>query len=334
VENAIKCFYHIATCISSDAEKVERLCGITEDNDNAALLDRLQQFLESLSNSSTPNSRTTISLILNLLALLARGSFRVTKALHEKGVAIILSSLLTFDTPSGDSSVLSSPSAKRTERSPFDHFNEIIVLLDELLPKNHGAAKYVSELPVNARKMLLQNMVHPPEEKQEEAKHDDQKEKMVSENQTLLVSLGESIVPPLMHLFSSNHNEAISYRCLTVIGTIINNSNSETLRTMLKQIPFSTFLTNLLSSNDMIFVGCALQMCTVLLKKLPDIFLAYFVREGVVNQARKLAGRDDNKIKRMVDVMKEKAEKALKKAQKEHEKKVEQAIKDEEERIK
>jgi E3 ubiquitin-protein ligase TRIP12 len=334
VECAVKCFYHIATCIAMDSEKVERLCGIREDNYNGALLDRLQQFLESLATTSVPNSRTTINLILNLLALLARGSFKVTKVLHEKGIAMILSNLLQFETPS-DGSVLSSPSAKRTERTPLDHFNEVVVLLDELLPKNIGEDRYISELPVSVRKMLLQNLVHPTNTEDHGRKENkiDAKAEMLANNQALLLTLGESIVPPLMHLFSSNHNEAVSYRCLTVIGTIINNSNSDTIRIMLRQIPFSTFLSNLLSSNDMVFVGCALQMCLVLLQKLPDVFLAYFVREGVVNQARKIAGRDDNKMKRMIDIMKEKTEKAFKKAQKEHEKKVEQAKKDEEERI-
>jgi E3 ubiquitin-protein ligase TRIP12 len=258
----------------------------------------------------------------------------VTKALHEKGIAFILSGLLAYDSQGSDTS-LHSPAAKRTERSPFDHFNEVVVLLDELLPKNRGTSKFVSEIPVNTRKSLLQNMVSPqstPEHTEEEEKPDEI-QKMIEENQALLLTLGESIIPPIMHLFASNHNEAVSYRCLTVIGTIINSSNSETLKTMLRQIAFSTFLSNLLSSNDMIFVGCALQMCLLLLNKLPEIFLEYFVREGVVNQAKKIAGREDNKVKRMIDVMKEKVEKALKKAEKEHEKKVEQAIKDEEERL-
>lgn len=248
---------------------------------------------------------------------------------------MILSNLLQFDSAAGNNANISSPSAKRMERSPLDHFNDIIVLLDELLPKNRGSNKFVSEMSVAVRKGLLQSMVQPTSEEQENENNIelDAKTKMLAKNQELLLTLGESIIPPLMHLFSSNHNEAVSYRCLTVIGTIINNSNSDTLRTMLRQIPFSTFLGNLLSTNDMVFVGAALQICLILLQKMPEVFGAYFIREGVVNQARKLAGRDEDKVRRMVDIMREKTEKAFKKAQKEHEKKVEQAIKDEEERL-
>src|SRR4051794_15118957 len=45
----------------------------------------------------------------------------------------------------------------------------------------------------------------------------------------------------------------------------------------------------MLNSNDLKTVVPALQLCTVLMEKLPDVFHVHFRREGVTHQLRRLA---------------------------------------------
>jgi hypothetical protein len=51
----------------------------------------------------------------------------------------------------------------------------------------------------------------------------------------------------------------------------------------------SAFIAELLGANRLLFVGGALSLAKILLEKLPDIFVYYFKREGVLNQINVLA---------------------------------------------
>jgi hypothetical protein len=67
------------------------------------------------------------------------------------------------------------------------------------------------------------------------------------------------------------------------------NTEHELLYDLLQNLPISSQIAAMLQSQqDTKIVVCALQMCDILIKNIPDIFQVYFHREGVVYQIDKL----------------------------------------------
>src|SRR6185312_10492749 len=60
------------------------------------------------------------------------------------------------------------------------------------------------------------------------------------------------------------------------------------LRQMLANLPISSHIASMLANADTKIRVSALQMCEVLMQKLPQVFAVYFLREGVIHQIDKL----------------------------------------------
>lgn len=61
-------------------------------------------------------------------------------------------------------------------------------------------------------------------------------------------------------------------------------------REVLRGVPISSFIASLLASKDSAAMDAALQLAEILMGKLPDIMVQYFVKEGVVHAIDQLAG--------------------------------------------
>jgi len=57
---------------------------------------------------------------------------------------------------------------------------------------------------------------------------------------------------------------------------------------LLKNLPISSHLASMLASQDTKILVSALQMCEILMEKMPGVFAVYFNREGVMHQIDKL----------------------------------------------
>ena len=60
------------------------------------------------------------------------------------------------------------------------------------------------------------------------------------------------------------------------------------LYNLLKNLPISSQIASMLASIDTKILVSALQMCEILMQKMPDVFSVYFHREGVIHQIDKL----------------------------------------------
>jgi E3 ubiquitin-protein ligase TRIP12 len=111
-----------------------------------------------------------------------------------------------------------------------------------------------------------------------------------------LYHLGEQLLPTLLDLFATLFFFDIRYKCLMAITKIVYFSNATILVNLLRDLTFSRFLAELLSSDDTPLVATAIYLAENLMEKLSDIFRIYFVREGVVHEIEKLiASADESK---------------------------------------
>lgn len=70
------------------------------------------------------------------------------------------------------------------------------------------------------------------------------------------------------------------------------------LTVLLHDVPASSFIAGLLTSDEPPTACAALQLASVLLTKLPDVFCTHFFKEGVVHALRKLAAKAGNDERR------------------------------------
>jgi E3 ubiquitin-protein ligase TRIP12 len=67
-----------------------------------------------------------------------------------------------------------------------------------------------------------------------------------------------------------------------------NNSENNILYNLLKTLPISSHIASMLASTDPKIIVSALQICEILMQKMPDVFSVYFHREGVIHQIDRL----------------------------------------------
>lgn len=105
----------------------------------------------------------------------------------------------------------------------------------------------------------------------------------VYENNQRLYDLGSSLLLDLVSIGGSRSSNEMRRKCLTVILKMIVASSPEILTDILRELSFSSFIANQLTSRDMDFIWLSIHIIEDLMMKLPDIFRTFFVREGVVD---------------------------------------------------
>eukprot|EP01091_Cochliopodium_minus_P006638 TRINITY_DN1664_c0_g5_i1.p1 TRINITY_DN1664_c0_g5~~TRINITY_DN1664_c0_g5_i1.p1 ORF type:complete len:1844 (+),score=682.30 TRINITY_DN1664_c0_g5_i1:44-5533(+) len=126
-----------------------------------------------------------------------------------------------------------------------------------------------------------------------EVEIDDPQEIYCKKNTTFLLNLGTSIIKHLIKFYTSIVNADVHDRSLILILKFIYFSSSETLSELLREVPISNLLSNMLSAHEMHSKVIAILIANSLMEKLPDIFKKYFKREGVVHRIYQLSIDDE-----------------------------------------
>ncbi|KAG2392647.1 hypothetical protein C9374_011372 [Naegleria lovaniensis] len=302
-DSAIFCLTRIVYPFLKDDEKLLNICNSSE---------LLSHATEILSNDKA--SKNTISLMLKLLKSVSVCS-QLVKDIYERGFMHLLTGLLS------------------PERGLHECLIDTLYFILALLPKLPRKDELACQMSHSQRKKLLVRMteVKPPNQStiEEPNTPQDKLEALFTEQPTLLQTASEVLLEPLIHIFSSNQNDHVSNILLQIIGTIIYFSPSQMLVETLKDIPFSTFLASLLSSDDISRVSTALQISEILSCKLPSIFDMYFLREGVIHRIKAIGGREPNSSEEfLLDQMRKKTEETYQKAEQERKEKEERLKKE------
>ena len=113
-----------------------------------------------------------------------------------------------------------------------------------------------------------------------------------------------SLFAILYAVYSSSAGPSIKHRCLRALLRMIYYSGNDqviipplpnkdggqlsVLHSLLKNLPISSQIASMLASADTKILVSALQICEILMQKMPDVFSVYFLREGVIHQIDRL----------------------------------------------
>lgn len=145
--------------------------------------------------------------------------------------------------------------------------------LKDPLIANQKVVKNVSNENVNDKEEMEDE-----ENLQDEKQVEDPQEIFFKKTPSFLLNLGTSIITHLIKFNNSSVNPDIRDRSLIIILKFLYFSDSETLCELLKDVPISNFISNLLSSSEIYPRVIAVLMSNLLMEKLPEIFSKYFKR--------------------------------------------------------
>lgn len=256
------------------------------------ILDNIFKILEKRDNHVVYNSS------INLLYSICQSSIELTKKLLKMKIGNLISNILLQDQDTKDKPI------------PIVELLQIII---ELVPRIKYSEQLVTEMNQTRRKELFHSITSPIKENYKSGFLT--REELIKEDS--FIEFGKLMIPILMKVYSTNMNPNVRSFCLTIIGSILYYSTNEILKDILLDIPISSFIAKLLSSNDLIFVSTGIQIATILIQKLPEIFNIYFVREGVVGEIKKLSGISSKNEELLFDLMKNKSKLAFEIAEKE-----------------
>lgn len=236
---------HVATCLIKITERVHHSSDML---DQLCKHDLIQQTVHLISlNCRTTLSRQVHSGMIGLLVKLASGSIAAVENLFELHISTILKDILwTHGLSHG-----TSPCMGDGHR---DQVHEVLKLLNELLPS------------VVRDEAITLNC---------------QKEALLTNKPGHLMKFGTDLLSVLIQVVNSGANLYICYGCLSVINRIVHFSNLGILIELLKDTDMSSFLAGILTREDHHVIMLALQIADDVLRKLSDLFLNSFIKEGV-----------------------------------------------------
>jgi len=120
----------------------------------------------------------------------------------------------------------------------------------------------------------------------------DPRAEYLTKNPNVLENFISSLFGVLYEIYSSSAGPSVRHKCLTALLRIIYYSPVDSLHRILKDHPVSSHIAAMLGSTDQRILVGAIQMASILMEKLPDIFSVYFRREGVMHQFKKLANKN------------------------------------------
>ncbi|KFD55832.1 hypothetical protein M513_03271 [Trichuris suis] len=98
-----------------------------------------------------------------------------------------------------------------------------------------------------------------------------------------------SLFPLLYEVYTSMGGPAVRQECLRCFLKMIYHGKIELVTRLLENVPVSTLIAGMLTSQDIKFIVCALQLTKLLLEKKKELFTMCFQREGVVYQMKHLS---------------------------------------------
>ncbi|XP_015608368.1 E3 ubiquitin-protein ligase TRIP12 isoform X2 [Cephus cinctus] len=111
----------------------------------------------------------------------------------------------------------------------------------------------------------------------------------VMETNEWLVSFIRTLFSVLYEVYSSSAGPAVKCKCLRALLRMVYYASTDLLKDVLKNQVVSSHIAGMLASQDLRIVIGALQMASILMKRLPQVFGVHFHREGVLHQVRQLA---------------------------------------------
>ncbi|XP_043509345.1 E3 ubiquitin-protein ligase TRIP12 isoform X3 [Frieseomelitta varia] len=116
----------------------------------------------------------------------------------------------------------------------------------------------------------------------------------VIETNEWLVSFIRTLFSVLYEVYSSSAGPAVKCKCLRALLRMVYYASTDLLKVsisedVLKNQVVSSHIAGMLASQDLRIVIGALQMASILMKRLPQVFGVHFHREGVLHQIRQLA---------------------------------------------
>jgi len=128
----------------------------------------------------------------------------------------------------------------------------------------------------------------------------DHRLEFLNKNSSLHDDFVRSLFAILYEVYSSSAGPAIKHRCLRAILRMIYYTDSELLSDVLKNLTISSHIASILASQDLKIIVCALQICEILMEKLPNVFSIYFHREGVIHQIDRLIETYNNNTQSLI----------------------------------
>ncbi|CAN6332780.1 unnamed protein product [Urochloa humidicola] len=119
------------------------------------------------------------------------------------------------------------------------------------------------------------------------------KEKIITDEPRFLCQFSRDILPVLIKAANSGANSYICYGCASIVNNICYFSKPEMLQELLKETNISSFLAGLLSRKDHHVLSSSLKIIEILMQKLPDAYLGFFIKEGVVYAVEALLAQED-----------------------------------------
>ncbi|CAG5095477.1 Similar to Trip12: E3 ubiquitin-protein ligase TRIP12 (Mus musculus) [Cotesia congregata] len=108
----------------------------------------------------------------------------------------------------------------------------------------------------------------------------------VIETNEWLVSFIRTLFSVLYEVYSSSAGPAVKCKCLRALLRMVYYASTDLLKDVLKNQVVSSHIAGMLASQDLRIVIGALQMGSILMKRLPQVFGVHFHREGVLHQIR------------------------------------------------
>uniref|UniRef100_A0A7S3VMY1 HECT-type E3 ubiquitin transferase n=1 Tax=Dunaliella tertiolecta TaxID=3047 RepID=A0A7S3VMY1_DUNTE len=126
----------------------------------------------------------------------------------------------------------------------------------------------------------------------------------LQEHEDVMRMLCKELLPLLLQLYAATVMPQVRYQCLSTIIRLLAVLPSNLLEEGLHDVPVSSFVASLLVARDSSAVAYGLHAAELLMLKLPQLFHAHFLKEGVVHALQQLAARtlkEDNSSKSQED---------------------------------
>ncbi|ELU17507.1 hypothetical protein CAPTEDRAFT_164474 [Capitella teleta] len=117
----------------------------------------------------------------------------------------------------------------------------------------------------------------------------DSRADIMHENSGLASAFIKALFGVLYEVYSSSAGPTVRHKCLQALLRMIYYGSADLLRQVLKNINVSSHIAAMMASQDLKVVVGAIQMGSILMEKLPDVFSVFFRREGVMHQIKRLA---------------------------------------------
>ncbi|WVQ96417.1 hypothetical protein IAU59_003522 [Kwoniella sp. CBS 9459] len=137
----------------------------------------------------------------------------------------------------------------------------------------------------------------------------EQRIELLNSNPQLIGTFIKALVPVLVDVYAASVVLRVRTKVLTGLVKAIAFAQPEQLKATLKSVPMASFLCAIISSKDNpLFVQHALQLVELLATKLPEVYQASFLREGVVFEIDALAETEMAKEKASEEAVQVKTE--------------------------